>query len=606
MEITDYENIVEHLASPTFVLAGPGSGKTFLLADRVKRLLEKGFKKETIMALAFGIEAKDHMIKKLIDPDDKFKLKTSELPPIMTMHSLGFQIISEDPHKVNLLKSDLKVQDDDSIKRLLYRDAALIINCTKEDSKKSIICKQNGECNINPKNAICNICIKYWQIMSKLNRVDFDDQILFACFILENNPDLLKKHQINTQHLLVDEYQDINAAQFKLIDLLSKQSRNGLFVVGDDAQSIYGFRGANPQYILNFSQNFKEAKTPLLSISRRVPKKIMEDAIKVLHIYYKDWKGNAPSEYTISEGEEASIWQLPSEIAEAEMVAKIAKHFTPKRSVLILVPKKGFFSLISRELYKYNIPHEMPLDLLPERIEIISHFIDWVKNPNDNFLTRLVIEDLINKGIAHVPGAKEDGRTKPETIAKRTTIEIEIAKLWESVDKHSNLYLEINKLDKPSKTLLTIKEALTKLLETFNNFKRGNKGEFIKHLSIITGLWIDPSRFAEDITSIVDVLKAQRPIGLGSVELKTMRKAKGLEADIVIMVGLEDDIVPNPYGNIEEEARLFYVSMTRAKDKLFLFHSFKRPRNISYGEEILDKPRSKFLDAIGRKSEWKK
>lgn len=85
-----------------------------------------------------------------------------------------------------------------------------------------------------------------------------------------------------------------------------------------------------------------------------------------------------------------------------------------------------------------------------------------------------------------------------------------------------------------------------------------------------------------------------------------MRKAKGLEADIVIMVGLENDIVPNPYANIEEEARLFYVSMTRAKEKLFLLHSYKRPRNISYGEEILEKPRSKFLDAIGRESEWKK
>lgn len=334
----------------------------------------------------------------------------------------------------------------------------------------------------------------------------------------------------------------------------------------------------------------------------------MDDAIKVLQKYYKEWKGSPPQEYCVKtdgEPEQPYLWQLPSDIAEAHMVAKITKHFIPKKTVLILVPKKEFFPLISKELCNLNVPHECPLDLLPERIGIAKHFIDWIRNPDDNFSTRLVIEDLINKGIAHVPGAKKNGRCKPETIMKRISIETEIAKLWEYVDKKNNLFLVINKIENPSETIVNIRIALTKLLETFNNFKGENQGEFVKQLSVVAGFWNDPSKFAEDITSVVEILQSQRPTGPGSVELKTMRKAKGLEADIVIIVGLEDDIVPNPISNIEEEARRFYVSMTRAGEKLYLFHSYKRQRDISYGNEITNKQRSRFLDAIGRESEYK-
>src|SRR5208337_490547 len=117
----------------------------------------------------------------------------------------------------------------------------------------------------------------------------------------------------------------------------------------------------------------------------------------------------------------------------------------------------------------------------------------------------------------------------------------------------------------------------------------------------------EPSNMAEDILEVVNLIQAEQPYGSTSAQLLTMRKAKGLEAQVVIIVGLEDDIIPNPRNdNIEEEARLLYVSMTRAKEKLYLFHAYKRPRNISYGPELSQKTRSRFLDALGRKSEYKK
>jgi len=447
--------------------------------------------------------------------------------------------------------------------------------------------------------------------MSKCNHIDFDDQILFACQILERNLDLLEKYQSGAKHLLVDEYQDINAAQFKLIELLSRESRNGLFVVGDDAQSIYAFRGADPKFILRFRGDFPGAETPPLAHSRRCHEKIMNDAIKVLDKYYIDWTGRQELEFHVESFEQPYIWQLPSEISEADMVARAARYFiNEKKTILILAPKKEFFPLISKKLSKHSVPHECPVNLLPEqvnrRIGVAKLFIEWVANSSDSFITRLVVEELINNGIAKVPGARKGKICKPETIERRISEETEIAKLWKSVDRNNDLYTVINGIETQNKTLMSIQAGLYSLMNSYNEFTGDNRGEFAKQLSVVAGIWIDPSNFAEDISSIVKLLESQRPMGPGSVQLMTMRKAKGLEADVVMIVGLEDDIIPNPIGDVVEEARLFYVSMTRAKEMLYLFHAFKRPRDISYGQELSDKQRSRFLEAIGRPSDFKR
>jgi DNA helicase-2/ATP-dependent DNA helicase PcrA len=605
MSLNNYEEIVTNFASPTLVLAGPGAGKTHLLADRIKRLLDNGTDKGIITVLTFGKDANQHMINELTKPS-KFNIKFDKLPNISTMHSLGFEIVREKPHDINLLKTDLRVQTDENVKRLMYRDAALILGCTEKDSRETLKCKQYGDCKENPEEKKCQICKQYWKIMSKCNYVDFDDQILFACRILEKNPTILKKYQSRAKHLLVDEYQDINAAQFRLIELLSRKSRNGLFVVGDDAQSIYGFRGGNPKFILRFREDFPGSKTPPLPYSRRCHDKIMQDAIKVLKKYYTDWTGEQELKYKVPSGEEPQIWKLLSDKAEAKMVAVIARQFIQeKKSILILVPKKEFFPLITQELSRRGIVYSCPISFLPGRVKTAKLFVDWVTNSSNIFTTRLVIEELINKGIAHIPGAKKDKRTTPETIKKRIIEETEIAKLWESVNKKNDLFLVIKNLKDPNKTLIKIRDGLLNLSDLFINFKKEKCGEFIKQLAVVSSIWVNPSKLIEDITKITELLNPQVTTGLGWVQLNTMKKAKGLEADVVIMVGLEDDIVPNPRSDTIEESRLFYVSMTRAKETLYLFHSYKRPRGISYGQELTNKERSKFLDVIGRESEWK-
>lgn len=608
MPLGDYEEIVEHFASPTLVLAGPGAGKTYLIADRITRLLGSGVDQDKITVLTFGKDASRHMEEELLKPDGDFKIPWDNLPHVSTMHSLGLSIVKEKPRSVKLKKTGLGVQNLDEVKRLLFRDAALILGHIETDSLDASKCKSCGDCSESPGEEYCEICDKYREIMSKCNYIDCDDQIHFACQILEKYPDILEKYQAQAEHLLVDEYQDINAAQFKLIELLSRKNREGLFAVGDDAQSIYAFRGGDPKFILRFEDDFPGAEVTTLAHSRRCHENIMEDSFKVLEKNYPDWTRKPKLKYYPKIGDQPYIWHVPSEITEAKFVAGIAQEAVQqKKTVLILVPKKEFFPLLMKALTTRQVPHNCSIDLLPDRVGIAKRFIDWVQESGDSFQTRLVIEDLINKGVAYVAGANKKVKAKKETFEKRIEVETEIAKLWDSVDKDNDLYSLIKSLEAPNKTLEKIRDALLDLEEAFKDYKRDNRGEFAKRLAFLTGIWIDPSDMAADIADVVKLIQAEQPFGSTSAQLLTMRKAKGLEAQVVIMVGLEDDIMPSPRSdNIEEEARLLYVSMTRAKEKLYLFHSYKRPRDISHGQALTEKTRSKFLDALGRKSEYKK
>jgi DNA helicase-2/ATP-dependent DNA helicase PcrA len=609
MTANDYESIVTITGQPALVLAGPGAGKTHLLGDRVKRLLDAGVDKNKITVLTFGRDASQHMRNKLLDPKDGFGIPYESLPNISTLHSLGFEIVNRMPRSVGLRKTELRVQSEEEVKRLLYRDAALIIGGSESEAKAAQSCKQYGNCNIDIKKATCNVCKKYWEIMSKCNCIDFDDQVLFACQILENNPDILNEYQNRSLYLLVDEYQDINAAQFKLIVLLSNNSREGLFAVGDDAQSIYRFRGADPAFILRFSKDFPGAAIPPLAHSRRCHEQIVQDAERVLKKYYPEWTGPHKLTFHVPPGEPPIILQVPSDRGEADLTARIARQaITEKKTVLILAPKREFFPRISLALRGMGIPHERPGNLLAtsvnNRLEVIFILLEWLGDPTNNFLTRLAVESLINNGIAKVPGTDKGGRCRPETLERRISVETEIANLWEKVGRKNSLLEVIKELTSASTQVLRVRDTLNALLGAYSNSKGEFRGEFAKRLALASGSWVDPSKFLEDLFSVRETLSYPQPTGFGAVQLMTMRKAKGLEADIVVIVGLEDDIMPNPISDLKEEARLFYVSMTRAKDRLFLIHSYKRLRNISFGPEITGKRRSRFLDSMGKTSKY--
>jgi superfamily I DNA/RNA helicase len=214
---------------------------------------------------------------------------------------------------------------------------------------------------------------------------------------------------------------------------------------------------------------------------------------------------------------------------------------------------------------------------------------------------------VLNHGSAKVPGADKNKKCTPDTLSRRRAVEAEVAALWDNVTASDRLWNCLDNLPATSSADLKLaRDILKGLLESFTSSKGKRKGEFAKCLSLAVGVWTEPERLVDDLCSIDKLLSFDQPIAFGAVQLITMRKAKGLEADFVIMVGLEDDIIPNRLSPIDEQARLFYVSMTRAKEALYMIHAFKRRRNISFGPEITNKKRSRFLDAIGEESVYKR
>lgn len=468
----DYEDIVENMDRPTLVIAGPGAGKTYLLSDRVVRLLSAGIENSKITVVTFGKDASLNMREELLDPSGHWKLSSDSVPKIATLHSVGFQIVNRSPRTVGLRKAGLSVQHDEFVKDLMYRDAAYILGHGEDDAKAAMMCKAEGNCERNDEYRKFDICAKYWEIMAKCDRVDFDDQILFACRILERQPDVLQKYQESAQQLLVDEYQDINAAQHKLIELLSRANRKGLFAVGDDAQSIYSFRGASPRYIVEFQKYYPEAITPPLSHSRRCHENILRNAEKVLTKYYLDWTGPFDLEFHCEIDDEPYVWQMPSEVTEAVMVAKLAKKYLSiGMTVLVLAPKKDLFGEVSRRLTKAGVPHVCPINLLPthtkRRLEALSTVTEWVQKPQNNFVTRLTIEWIINGGIARVAGAKSGRKLKAETKERRTIVERGVALLWEGVNRKKDLYKVMSEEESLCEDLEKAREVMSGVLEKY-------------------------------------------------------------------------------------------------------------------------------------------
>jgi len=599
-----YERLKTNTSSPTLVLAGPGAGKTHLIADRIEWLIRnQGIPKERITVLTFGKDASLDMERKITDPNGNWRLTQDEKPEIKTINGYALSLVKEHASKIGL-RNTLRVQPDNKIRELIFKDACYLAGLDERCYREALKCKGFGDCDLNEENDKCKVCAKYLEIMKKCNYIDFDDQILFACRILEENPDILEAHQESCEYLLVDEYQDINAAQHKFIKLLSGRNPNGLFVVGDDAQSIYGFRGASPDFILNFEKHYEGAIKESLPRSWRCPKCIMEPSFSIIQEHYEEWAGSPYTEYAEEDTEAPIVYQMRSGKTEAKMVAIIAKEgINAGKKVLVLAPKDAYFFEVMNYLDNYSIPHECPVGLIPKRICILKDFLDWIREQQDNFSTRIVLEHLINTGPNKVAGAGRTASTKPETIEHRIECEKKIACLWDNVSMRNKLINVI--IDSDDDFISSIAGTLNCLIEAYNTQSRTLKGEFIKRIAIAMGKWIDPQEIIKDIDSIHNLLNKETPVAKGVVQLKSMRKSKGLEADIVIIIGLEDDAIPKDETDLDEKARLFYVAMTRAKEMLFLFHAFKRSRGITYGQELRDKNRSRFLDILGIKSEWK-
>ena len=576
---------------PLLIQAGPGTGKTYALAFKIKHLVKnEKVPKDSITVITFTNEAAINMRKTLsTEGDEESPYLEPEKQPsaIWTMHKLGHQIIDQNASALGW-SPGIKVIPSKELKNILIQDAAQLVSGAKRnDGLETIKCREQGECATEEAQK-CAICSRYRELLRAYNYVDHDDQILLACKVLSENDDILKKVQRGAKYLLVDEYQDINNAQWKLIKLLSKGNTNNLFVVGDEYQSIYNFRGGHPKYIRNFKNDYgPDAEELTLLTSRRCPPNILKGAFSMVHKYCAgDIAILNKLEFTNKSPAMINTMMFSYQNQEAAYLAKMIKGIGPSYDVLVLVPWIDYAEPIKSQLRGNHVSFSCEYDLEKTGLRLINVLLSWLKKPND-FDLRLLIGELISSSILAIPGERREDALK------------QISGYWGEHKERKTLYTKLKSF-KDNEDLIKLKDIIVELK---SSYKLSNEHlEFIMKLIEKLNVWRSIPAFTKEMNSIYDEVKSLVPSGENSVRIMTMKKAKGLAADYVFIIGVEEDVMPFANANEFEKAeasRLLYVSMTRAIKELYLFNCTSRNRHITKTVNKVFK-RSELIEAIPR------
>lgn len=583
---------------PILVLAGPGMGKTYALAYKIKHLVDqKKVDPSIITVITFTNEAAINMRKRIsLKGDKEIYVKESLQPPVIcTMHKLGNRIIKDNYSKFGLDR-EFNVLSSDYLRRILIADSAQIVGANRKDAKETAICRQNGNCD-KVDSLKCKICDEYTKLIRKFNYVDHDDQVMLPCKLLKEDKGILQNERQKAKFLLVDEYQDINYSQWELIRLLSGEKPTNLFVVGDDYQSIYGFRGGDPKYIRNFEKDYApDAIVRSLTISRRCPANIFKGAFCMAQ-KYNDGYDNLLDEikFTNDSNVRIKICNFAQQNIEADFIARKIREIGSSYEVLILVPTADYAFPIKRALKRRYVDFISYYDIEETDLYLINVLLEWLGNPSDNFLLRILLQEIIDRGVSDIPAKQTDFVGKEESRSIREKAFNQISGFWSQVKERNTLYLKI----KTFKNEPIFSKLLKILFELRKSYSEGNISDFLPKIIEKLKVWQGISVFAKEVSSLIEEVESLCMAGGDcNVRILTMRKAKGLQADYVFIVGLENNILPREGADAErksEDSRLLYVSMTRAVEELYLLYSEKRDRNIT---KVQPKGRSEFLDAI--------
>ena len=594
---------------PVLVLAGAGSGKTTVLVNRIAYMIsEKHIRPWNILAITFtnkaAREMKDRIERLLGDTAKDMWIGTFHSVCVRILRScidlLGYSrdfVIYDTADTKTVMKECLRELDIDEksfpVRNVLsiisnakndLMDAATFENVYKSDYRMSIIAK---------------IYYRYQTKLRKNNAVDFDDIILNTVKILSENPDVLSKYQDKFRYILVDEYQDTNNSQYLLINLLAQANRN-LCVVGDDDQSIYKFRGANIGNILNFEDDYSDVQKITLDQNYRSTQNILDAANSVI----SNNKGRMGKSLWTSNGDgnKVFVYTGTNEYDEARYIARqIKKHFDEQGSFsdcAILYRTNAQSRVIEEMLMRESVPYKVLSGLrFYDRKEIkdIIAYLRVVYNPNDDVsLARIINEPKRKIGNATLEKARNIAREKETSLYDVISHADDYPEFKTAIKKllgFSEIIQSIIKL----KDTVTIEELTGRILNdtgympalvmedtTESKTRIENLGEFI---SVITEFEKNEEtgntlgEFLENISLVSDIDGYDE--NEDSAVLMTIHSAKGLEFPIVFLSGLEEGLFPGMRSmesddDIEEERRLCYVAITRAKEQLYITKTISR------------------------------
>lgn len=594
---------------PVLVLAGAGSGKTTVLVNRIAYMIsEKHIRPWNILAITFTNKA----AREMKDRIERLLGDTAKDMWIGTFHSVCVRIlrscidlldysrdfvIYDTADTKTVMKECLRELDIDEksfpVRNVLsiisnakndLMDAATFENVYKSDYRMSIIAK---------------IYYRYQTKLRKNNAVDFDDIILNTVKILSENPDVLSKYQDKFRYILVDEYQDTNNSQYLLINLLAQANRN-LCVVGDDDQSIYKFRGANIGNILNFEDDYSDVQKITLDQNYRSTQNILDAANSVI----SNNKGRMGKSLWTSNGDgnKVFVYTGTNEYDEARYIARqIKKHFDEQGSFsdcAILYRTNAQSRVIEEMLMRESVPYKVLSGLrFYDRKEIkdIIAYLRVVYNPNDDVsLARIINEPKRKIGNATLEKARNIAREKETSLYDVISHADDYPEFKTAIKKLLGFSEIIQSLIKLKDTV-TIEDLTGRILNdtgympalvmedtTESKTRIENLGEFI---SVITEFEKNEEtgntlgEFLENISLVSDIDGYDE--NEDSAVLMTIHSAKGLEFPIVFLSGLEEGLFPGMRSmesddDIEEERRLCYVAITRAKEQLYITKTISR------------------------------
>lgn len=585
---SEQKKAVEHINGPMLVLAGAGSGKTKVLTSRIANLINKGISPYNILAITFTNKAAKEMKDRVV----KLIGKEAYNIQISTFHSLGLKILKENYNLLGYEKNFTIIDSDDVltiIKKIMKDKNMSKDRYNPREIKNKISSAKNEMMSIEAFSKVefdHNIIEVYKEYQKKLkngNSVDFDDLLILPIKLFKNYPRVLEEYQDKYKYILIDEYQDTNEAQYIFSKLLSSKYRN-IFVVGDNDQAIYAFRGANYKNILNFEKDYPEAKTILLEENYRSTKTILNAANSVIknNRERKDknlWSNNI-------EGNKIKYKEVANEKEEASFVGEEIKKLLSKgvneEEIAVLYRTNAQSRVIEEEMLKKNIKYRVIGSFYfynRKEIKDLLCYLRLINNHKDDVsLLRIIntprrgIGDKTIENLTEL--AAQNNTSLYEAIEKGK--ELEFKNLIEELTKSSEslslteLIDEILEKSGIKKELSTSKLLEDEIrLENLNEFKGVTKSYEEEYGSATLGDFLDEISLVSDMSEHQD--------SSNRVSLMTIHSVKGLEYNYVFIIGMEEGIFPHynaindgSSSAIEEERRLCYVAITRAKKELYI------------------------------------
>lgn len=603
---------VMHVDGPCLVLAGAGSGKTKVLTERIVNLINNGVSPYNILAITFTNKAAREMRERVYNSIEEEANKIF----IGTFHSLGLKIVRENAGVIGY-SNNVTILDRDDVNTLIKRFMKELNLDTEHYPVKSILNKISFAKNegLSPEEfdkfakapldmAACKVYKMYESALKRSNSVDFDDLLILPLRIFKKDKSVLEKYQEHFKYILVDEYQDTNMVQYDMCKLLASKYRN-LFVVGDMDQSIYSFRFANYMNVINFEKDNKDAKVIVLDENYRSTNNILNAANDVIKNNKERKEKNLWS--SKGNGDKIKYIRCDNEQEEASTVVRLTKELLDKgekpSEIAVLYRTNGQSRVFEEAFLKENIPFKIVGSYFfynRKEIKDLISYMHLIYNNNDDASLERVI-NVPRRGI----GSKTIERLRREaSISDKSMFEV-VSSGKELGFK--NLIIDLTNESKNTDLVGLVdvildKTGIRKELEEKNDLESEIRLENLNEFKSIALAFQEKGifsleEFLENI-SLVSDKNEYKEVDDG-INLMTLHSAKGLEFNDVFLVGMEEGIFPHnrsfeSESELEEERRLCYVGITRAKEHLWLMNAKKRTL---FGQVSMNFP-SRFIKEI--------